>query len=162
MGRLLSLAIALMAQPVAAQDLPQGCWARDYSAAHLRDNPAQNVASIRLNFLRATEETGGIPVMEVMVRLADQGLARSTGMGGAVLIQTAYCYPDGTTWTCGVECDGGQMRIKALAGDTLDVTTDYFLVGQTEGCGGVFDLAERMRATTYRVKKAAASACLGG
>lgn len=162
MGRLLSLAIALMAQPVAAQDLPQGCWARDYSAAHLRDNPAQNVASIRLNFLRATEGSGGIPVMEVMVRLADQGLARSMGMGGAVLTQTAYCHPDGTAWTCGVECDGGQMRIKAPEGDTLDVTTDYFLVGQTEGCGGVFDLAERMRATTYRVKKAAASACLGG
>jgi len=159
---LAGLAALALAAPVMAQDLPLGCYSRDYSADHLKQNPAQNVASLRLNFLRATEETGGAPVMEVMVRLADQGRARAEGMGGMMLTQTAYCFNEGKGWICGVECDGGIMEIGRMSGDMLDVKTSNFWVGNTDECGGAFDLAEGRGTTTYRVKKAAASACLGG
>lgn len=51
----------------------------------------------------------------------------------------------------------------ALAGDTPEVTTDHFWVRDAEGCGGAFNLAETMGATTtYRLQKAADPACLGG
>ncbi len=152
----------LLASPALAGDLPQGCFARDYTADHLKKNPRQNVASLRLNFLKGTEMSGGAPTMEVIVRLADQGRARAEGMGGQMLTQTAYCFESGGTWTCGVECDSGIMEIGRLSGDTLEVRTDYFWVGDTDECGGAFDLAEDNGTTTYRVKKAAASACLGG
>jgi hypothetical protein len=156
------LVVALIAGPAVAQDLPKGCFARDYSASHLRDNPQQNVASIRLNFRRGTAESGGAPTMDVLVRLADQGRARAEGFGGAVLTQVGYCFADGGEWTCGVECDGGIMEIGRVQGDTLDVKTNFFLIGDTDECGGSFDLAENSGTTTYRLQKAAASACLGG
>ena len=98
----------------------------------------------------------------LIVRLADQGRARAEGMGGAMLTQTAYCFEDGGKWTCGVECDGGIMEIGRIKGDTLDVQTNNFWVGNTDECGGAFDLAEGNGTTTYRLQKAAASACLGG
>ncbi|NGM46423.1 hypothetical protein G5B31_12850 [Rhodobacter sp. SGA-6-6] len=156
------LAALAPAAPTLAQDLPTGCFARDYTAQHLQQNPGQNVAAIRLNFLPGTGASGDVPTMEVLVRLADQGRARAEGRGGAMLAQTAYCFAEAGQWTCGVECDGGVMRIGRLSGDTLEVTTDYFLVGDTDECGGAFDLAEDAGSTTYRLKKAAASACLGG
>ncbi len=161
--RVLAGLVALaLAAPAMAQDLPQGCFARDYSADHLKKNPRQNVASLRLNFLKGTEMSGGAPTLEVIVRLADQGRARAEGMGGAMLTQTAYCFEDGGKWTCGVECDGGIMEIGRIKGDTLDVQTNNFWVGNTDECGGAFDLAEGNGTTTYRLQKAAASACLGG
>lgn len=156
-------ALALLASPAMAQDLPLGCFARDYSAAHLSQNPQQNVAALRLTFRPGTDASGGAPTMEVQVRLADQARARAEGLGGAVLSQTAYCFIDETGgWACGVECDGGTLEIARLEGDTLDVSTRYFLVGEVEDCGGAFDLAEGAGATTYRLTKAGATTCLEG
>ncbi len=86
----------LLAAPAAAQDLPLGCFARDYSAAHLAQNPGQNVAAMRLNFRPGTDASAGAPTVRVQVRLANQGRARAEGFGGAVLSQTAYCFIDET------------------------------------------------------------------
>jgi hypothetical protein len=156
-------ALALIASPALAQDLPMGCFARSYSAAHLAKNPGQNVAALTARFRPGTAASGGAPTMEVQARLADQGRARAEGLGGAVLAQTAYCFIDETGgWACVVECDGGTMEIGRLKGDTLDLSTRYFLIGDVEGCGGLFDLAEGAGATIYRLTKAGATTCLEG
>lgn len=152
----------LLAAPAAAQDLPMGCFARSYSSAHLAQNPGQNVAAITAWFRPGTADSGGAPTLRVQARLANQGRARAEGLGGTVLAQTAYCFAENASWVCGVECDGGMMEIGRLKGDTLDLTTRYFLIGDVEGCGGVFDLAEGAGATTYRLTKAGATTCLEG
>ncbi len=114
-------------------------------------------------FQPGTAASGGAQTLDVQVRLANQGRARAEGLGGAVLAQTAYCFIDeGGGWSCGVECDGGTMEIGRLKGDTLDLSTRYFLIGDVEGCGAVFDLAEGAGATTYRLTKAGATTCLEG
>lgn len=159
MTRLLALAL-LAAGPAAAQTMPEGCFARDYDMAHLAANPDQNVASIRLGF--HPDHPWSQDALSVAITLADQGRARAEGLGGQTLTQFATCWIDGGTPMCGVDCDAGLMEIVGLQGDTLTVRTSHFWVGDVEGCGGAFDLAEGdpvRVATTYRLTRAPATAC---
>lgn len=150
----------VLASPTLAQTLPMGCFARDYDAAHLAANPQQNVQSIRLNFV--PEHEFGSNVMAVRVLLANQARAADEGFGGQVMEQLSYCWDDGGTLRCGVECDAGIMDIGTVVGDRLDVTTSNFWVGDVEGCGGAMDLAEiDGQSTTYRVFRADGAQCEG-
>lgn len=160
----MTLALPAGAQSLSkqAKDIPLGCFARDYTADHMAKNPAQVISALRVNFLPATDFTGGQPVMEMIARLARQGKPEAEGYGGLLVTQTAYCYDVSGVWKCSIECDGGSMNIGTLNGDELDLTTDYFTIGASEECGGSFDLAENRTSTTYRVKRAAPEACLGG
>ncbi|VDC28581.1 hypothetical protein [Pseudogemmobacter humi] len=153
------LAGALFALPAMAE-APLGCFARDYSADHLRKNPNQHVAALRLNFHNAPGSPG--PVVDVIGRFADQGRARRDGLANEYFTQSAFCMDEGRRTSCYVECDGGGFAIRALKGDVLEIETDYFRVEGGGGCEGMSDLAEPGGGKTiYRLTRAPAATCRG-
>lgn len=157
---LLPLLSIALATPALAE-LPSGCFRRDYSADHLARNPNQHVAAIRLNF---TKGDGAMYPRFVTVkgRFADQGRAKLDRVAGRSFTQSAFCTDTGGKGRCHVECDGGTLDIRALKGDTLEVSTDYFVLEGAEGCEALSDLAELGGgATTYRLTRAPASDCSG-
>ena len=159
----LSLALALAGGAGADPLLPSGCYARAYDAAHLAAHPAQIVErfTLALTYDAAFDATRA----PLSVTLADQGRARAEGAGGQTFEQTLYCYrADGQTTgsiQCGVECDGGSFDVR-LDGETLDLRTDYVMVGATGECGGAFDLAEVIgQPVTYRLFRVDDAQCAG-
>ncbi len=160
MRRMMIAALALSLAPPALAQEPLGCFVRDYSAAHLKKNPNQHVAALRLNFFR--EPGNSYVLVDIIGRFADQGLAKREGYGGEYFSQGAYCEQSGGGLKCMVECDGGAFRVAALKGDTLDISTQYFRLDGAEGCDGISDLAESGGGTTtYRLTRAEAPACRG-
>lgn len=159
-ARVLSIICISLASPAWAQIPPAGtCFARDYDAAHLAAHPAQGVAGLRIRFHPAPEGTDMAGLAVLSVRMADQGQARADGAGGMTLRQVANCR-DGA---CFVECDGGTLTLTALPDGALDLTTDHFAIGATQGCGEgevISNLAEGVGASTvYRLAAAPAAAC---
>ncbi|MCU0906929.1 MAG: hypothetical protein MUF73_05645 [Rhodobacteraceae bacterium] len=149
--------LLLLAAPASAQGMPQGCWARDYDAAHLAANPDQVVRAMRLSFGKDPENG---PVAWLEVTLADQGHAGREGLGGVLLQQGLLCRADGGRPTCVVECDGGSFEVVAQAGGQIDIRTRYLLLGIDDECGGPVDLAELPDTpVTYRLFRAPDSAC---
>jgi hypothetical protein len=149
--------LLVLAVPASAQGMPQGCWARDYDAAHLAANPGQVVRSMRLDFGR-DPDLG--PVARLEVVLADQGHAGRAGLGGAWMAQGLMCFEDAGRATCVVECDGGSFEVVAQADGRIDIRTRYLLVGTDDDCGGPVDLAEVPDTpVTYRLFRAPDTAC---
>lgn len=157
--RYLTLALTLSAAPAWAE-LPLGCFTRDYSNAHLAENPNQHVASLKLLFTRGAD-TMYPRFLQVEGRFADQGRARLDRVQGQAFHQSAFCTEEAGQPRCQVECDGGGLAVHPLRGDTLDVSTDYFVL-EYEGCEALSDLAELGGGeTTYRLTRAPESACSG-
>lgn len=157
---MLALGLALALAPPALAEAPLGCFARDYSADHLRKNPNQHVAALRLNFRTAPGAQG--PVVDLIGRFSDQGRARLDRLANEYFTQTAFCMDEGRRTSCFVECDGGGFTIRSVKGDVLEIETDYFRVEGGEGCEGMSDLAELGGGKTiYRLTRAPASACRG-
>ncbi len=154
-----ALAVLLLSGAALAEGPGPGCYARDYTAEHLASHPEQVVARMRLEVLGRNE--AGETEARLSVVLARQGRAEAEGVGGRAFAQRLACRgrPEGTV--CGVECDGG---VFAVGEDErgLALTTDRLRVGDGDGCGGDFDLAERPgEAVTYRLERAAPGACGG-
>ena len=144
---------------VLAEGPGAGCFVRDYDAAHLSSHPEQGVSAMRLQI--GEPGANGEAPAQLRVVLADQGRARTEGLGGQSLTQALVCKDWGEGSACGVECDGGRF---AIAEDPkgLMLTTDRLLVGDTEECGGSFDLVEREgEPVSYRLLRADPSACEG-
>ena len=136
-----------------------GCYARDYSDAHLAANPDQVVDRI---VLRVRADAGAGTVADLWVITARQGHVLKSGQGGRRFTQFLYCRDESRGPVCAVECDGGSFTVTAQGPDGLSFSTDYLLVGEGEGCGGAVDLAERPgRAVTYRLDRVAWSVCDG-
>ncbi|WP_112308745.1 hypothetical protein [Pseudogemmobacter bohemicus] len=160
MRRMMSTALALAIAPPALAREPLGCFARDYSAAHLGKNPNQHVAALRLNFRRSPDTD--YLLVDVIGRFADQGRARREGPGGAYFTQGAFCNEQKDGILCMVECDGGTFLIRSFTGDQLEISTDYFALRNGEGCEAISDLAETDgRKTTCRLARADAATCRG-
>lgn len=154
----IAMALAL-ASPALAQE-PMGCFARDYSAAHLGQNPNQHVAALRLNFYRSPDTD--YLLVDVIGRFADQGRARREGLGAEYFTQGAFCNAQEDGILCMVECDGGTFLIRSLKGDQLEISTDYFALQNGAGCEAISDLAETDgQKTTYRLTRADAATCRG-
>lgn len=119
-----------------------GCYARDYSDAHLAKNPDQIVDKISLGFASPYNEVWGF----LSVLTANQGKAKKDGLGAQTFKQILICsdtaFEKGKL-ICAVECDGGQMEGLQIDGKTIKFKTDYLLVGEIGGCGGAIDLAEK-------------------
>jgi len=143
---------------VARADLPvNGCYAADYDAAHLAAHPAQGVAALRLWFHDEVPGQTANRAVAVEAVMADQGQAARDHVGGLSLTQYAYC--DAEDSQCGVECDGGSMAVSA--GDTgITVATSFFVIGNSDVCGGISDLAETTgQLTRYALAAAPVDAC---
>jgi hypothetical protein len=135
------------------------CYARDYDTAHLASHPDQVVSAMRLRI--EAPGANGEALAELRVVLADQGHARAEGMDGRTLTQALVCKDWGDGPACGVECDGGLFSVAEDA-EGLTLTTDRLLVGDSEECGGSFDLVEREgEPVSYRLLRADPSACEG-
>lgn len=109
---LLGACLTLGLVPVAEA---QGCFRRDYSEAHLAQNPNQTVEMLEVLFL-----TDGDLVAEVRARLRD---------GPETFRNTLYCWePEDQpaapgTWICGVECDGGTFSTRLNGEDSILLKT---------------------------------------
>lgn len=133
------LVMASTVPALAADDLREGCYLRDYSDAHLAKNPHQIVKWIRMKVHRDSYDD---KVVDLDVFLADQGHVAQSGHGGQVLDQTLHCWQSDARTGCGVDCDGGSFRVLRNDDNSLLVETEYLMVGDTESCGGAVDLAE--------------------
>ncbi|WP_370208928.1 hypothetical protein [Pararhodobacter marinus] len=150
------LASVAASTPALAETLPQGCFAREYSAQHLAEHPGQGVAALRLWFFHESDDPASSAAL-VEARMADQGQGARDGVGGEVLTQYALCDADGA---CFVECDGGTFETQRLPDGDLHLTTRFFALGEGDACGGGSDLAERPgEETRYRLSAAAPEIC---
>ena len=156
----ISIALVLVLPGLASAEGPApGCFARDYGAAHLVAHPEQVVSAMRLRI--GEPGADGEAPAEMRVVLSDQGRARAEGVGGQMLTQALVCKDWGDGPACGVECDGGLFSVVEDA-EGVTLTTDRLLVGESEECGGSFDLVEREgEPVSYRLLRAEPSACDG-
>ncbi len=155
------------AGPASGEVLP-GCYARDYSAAHLARNPGQHVAALRLSFY--LDPGTGQMLVDVLGRFADQGRARDEGIGIDYFSQSAACarFADGLIH-CSVDCDGGEFIIGPPGGQQggqpaqrLTISTRHFSLESPEGCEARTNLAETGPGlTTYLLDRASPETCLG-
>ncbi|MDU8929993.1 hypothetical protein RXV86_21620 [Alisedimentitalea sp. MJ-SS2] len=157
-------AVLLTAPAIAEPTL--GCFARDYSDAHLAAHPDQIVDRIWLEFFKYPPEVfdGDDPYASVRTLTANQGHVARDGFGGQVFDGGMFCYPDqrrgGDAWNCSVDCDGGWFQIIRDDGEVLELRTRYVMVGDTETCGGAIDLAERpQQFVTYRLNRVDDAVC---
>lgn len=152
--------LLLLADAAGAQEMPrEGCYFSSYEKAHLDAHPAQVVESMRMHV--ATEDDLRFVALEV--RFADQGHAGRDGSGGRVLTQVLNCFKslNGVPF-CGVECDGGSFTTVRQDDAGLTLRTGYLMIGDTEGCGGVVDLAEvPWQSVSYRLDRVPATQCEG-
>ncbi len=157
----LAVVLALAGAPgtVAAQGGPvPGCFERVYTPAHLAAHPEQVVAEIRLKVY----DEGGERYAAMRVLFADQGHVRRDGFGGLEMDQYLVCFDGSGAPGCAVECDGGSFRVRKQDAGGITFRTDYLMVGDTEGCGGAADLAERVgQAVDYRLNRVEDMACAG-
>lgn len=146
--------------PLQAQSAPpEGCYERNYSAAHLAKNPDQIVAQIAVKFGQRAAER----IAQMAVLTANQGHVQASGNGNRLLDQFLFCFApkDGDkNWTCRVECDGGGMEIKRADANTLLFRTDTLYVGDANECGGPVNLAEKInQSVTYKLTRVADDQC---
>ena len=151
------LVAAGLAVPVAAEPT-FGCYERIYSAEHLAGQPDQVVQEIRLSLSKQQEFGEWVAGMEVLT--ANQGHAARDGLGGQRLTQFLICWENDGRRGCSVECDGGSFTITRDDGKRLAFRTDYLMVGDTEGCGGAMDIAEKDgQAVSYRLQRVSEARC---
>lgn len=154
----ISIASALIAT-AAAGEIREGCYHRDYSDAHLAKHPEQVVDWMTMIVERDGQ---GNSVARMLVAAANQGHARRAGLGNRLFRQWLFCWDENGRATCGVECDGGTFTVTRDTGNSLTFRTDYLVVGETEECGGVLDLAEIPgKPVKYRLDLVSDSTCDG-
>ncbi|HMO08625.1 MAG TPA: hypothetical protein PKD10_13410 [Paracoccaceae bacterium] len=127
-----------------------GCYARDYDAAHLAANPAQVVEEM---FLEVNYGPAVGFHAALFVRIADQGRAARDRLGGRSFEQMLFCDdPDGVT-QCETECPGdGGFAVTRDEGGMIEITTDHLQVGPSGACPRGLDLAESPgRPVTFRL-----------
>jgi len=149
-------AALLAATPLQAQDVPLGCYTRDYSQQHLAQNPEQIVDRMSILFTKDDVYMGA----HVQVLLADQGHAGRDGYGGMRVSETAGDFIGPLIF--GIECDGGSFEVIANTGDSITIETSYFRLAE-DGCvdeGIRTSLAESGGgATRYLLHRAENAAC---
>ncbi len=108
-------------------------------------------------------DQGGARYARMLVSFANQGHVRRNGQGAQVLDQFLFCFDDAEgTASCAVECDGGSFRITRQDKTGLTFQTKYLMVGNTDDCGGLINLAELPgRAVKYRLNRVAPQMCDG-
>lgn len=146
------ISAALVATSIAAQSIPTGCFARDYSQAHLASHPDQVVESMWLQIIDNSAE-GLEPSFTITALMADQGHAGRDGLGGMVLSESGSCW---NGQECMVYCDGGGFAFTHIDPTHVEITTRHMRVVESDACEGgdqaVATLAEQIdHPTTYRL-----------
>jgi hypothetical protein len=148
-----------MGAAAVAQPVPQGCFARDYDAAHLAAHPEQVVDWITIRFA-PWHHADATHVAYIRAGTANQGHAGDRGLGGRQFSDGALNWMEPLRF--GIECDGGNFLITRHTGYLLEIQTQYLRLS-SDGCGEgrvIFDLAERQgEQTTYRLFAADPAVC---
>lgn len=160
-------------------DFPYGCFARDYSDAHLASNPQQSVRRMVLHGgpNDGADGSPGFALLGIDVEFAAQGIGVEDAVPGKAYGQFFRCYPgpeqrDGwAEWIetgkvlCHAECDGGTVQIARFDGDVLDLRTAGFTVELLEGesdCGGAWLTDEGTGTVLFRLHRADPAICEEG
>lgn len=148
---LLSAAFVALGSTGIAQ---QSCFARQYSADHMRKTPNQVVKSIAIRFAGPANNKSSA---------GEWGDVTAYFTGTPTkFTQTLYCQIlDGKQW-CVVECDGGGAEVTWKDRDTILIKTEGFIV--SGGCDEtetdmrfVKDLNAKF--TTFRLNRTSIDAC---
>lgn len=163
--------LLVMGGTTATADMPKGCYARDYSAAHLAKNPGQTVASIVVQLDDTAPGGGFIGSGIVRALMAPTKSTRAAGTAGWWFDNYVVCEVPGPgfstsqSWarddrlTCFAECDGGFFQVLGVDGAELLIRTHYLAL-PGDGCEGLAELGdESAHYTTYKLYAAPASAC---
>ena len=150
---------AILTGPALADEaFPMGCYARDYSPAHLAAHPGQGVAALAINF----SEDGDWPgesYFFVRARMSDQGQAARDGVQGMTLFEGGTCrHANGD---CFVDWDGGGFTLISRDGDTILIGTRGMRL-TLDGCDSdaISGLNETYDGETrYRLTAAPPEAC---
>lgn len=159
LGAVVAAGVALGAGGALAEGPYVGCYARDYSAAHLEKYPAQVVQGV---VMRVYEDELGNRLVDMDVTFARQGHVAGTPFAGQTLNQFLLCFDSRGRAGCAVECDGGSFSVVKDTAEAMTFETEFLLVGDNEECGGAVDMAEVPgQAVRYRLNKVAAAQCDG-
>lgn len=146
----------LLAGPVDAQTVPDGCFMREYTQDHLDRNPNQVVRRISILFAPHDQLVSA----EIEVLMADQGHAARDGFGDMRMSEWAANFNGPMKF--GIECDGGGFEVIAQDADGLTIETGYVRVA-LDGCSGdntSTTLAEvEGELTRYRLERREVAAC---
>ncbi|TCL09930.1 hypothetical protein BXY66_1997 [Shimia isoporae] len=155
----LSVLFVALGSSVLAEGPDAGCYARDYSAAHLAKHPKQVVDDV---VLWIYEDELGNKLADMDVTFAKQGHVAASMFAGQTLNQFLLCFDSRGRAGCAVECDGGAFVVVKDTPEAMTIETEFLLVGDTEECGGAVDMAEVPgKAVRYRLNRVAASQCEG-
>jgi len=156
-------AIAITASMASAQEGPPlGCYAREYSQAHLQAHPKQVARSLTMKIHDQTHGEFTNRFAYLVVDFANRGHVKRDGHGAQRLDQSLICWENGEGLTgCSVECDGGSFSVTRETDSAMTIATQTLWMGDTEGCGGAIDLAEVPgRTVKYRLNKVDMTVCL--
>lgn len=113
---LLVAAVPAMARPLERELPPKraACWERSYDEAHLRTNPPQKVAKIRL--VHKPDTWRAEPHVAVYFNLRQRTTTNRFDyqLGG-------FCKPQGKGLSCVPEWDAGSWRLESGPQGTLDI-----------------------------------------
>jgi len=132
---------ALLAASAAAAQVPEGCFARDYSPEHLAANPGQVVAKMRLSVYDG--------VADIAVILSDRPDLRAAGLAGGAEFAALDCQEFGCVSICG----DGYFRLDGQDASSITIEVwDLMTMGQGATCEARINLSERPGAPTrYRL-----------
>ncbi|MCB1405014.1 MAG: hypothetical protein KDK01_01825 [Rhodobacteraceae bacterium] len=137
-----------------AQAIPSGCFVREYSRAHMAQQPRQ------VTDLVALWIAPGGAAFAILARMANQGHARNSGLAGLGMREEGFCP---TARRCVVYCDGGGFDITRVASDSITISTRHLRVTGGESCSGsarVSNLAEVSgQPTLYRLDRRPNAVC---
>lgn len=158
MAAIAALAIGVGLPAQAAEGPQPGCYAREYSPAHLKANPAQIVEAIALEISLSPDQSSVWAALSA--RFADQGRVKGGPSAGETMTQSLNCFDSDGRLGCAVDCDGGFFQVLSQDAKALTFRTEWLWVGDTEGCGGAEDLAEvKGQPTLYKLFKVDDATC---
>lgn len=139
--------LIFVATPAIAQEVPMGCYTREYSSDHLAQHPEQVVERMSILF---TQAEWGVAA-DVQVQLADQGHAARDGYGGMRVSELAGNFNEPLNF--GVECDGGQFEVLSNDSTGIMIETSQFRLTD-DGCGGdgIYSTLGEENSSTTRYK----------
>ncbi len=156
--RLILAAALIAATPVAAEEIPRGCFHRLYTDKHLANHPAQIVRELTLAVYDAPESDD--IWADMVAVLADQGRMTGSHNVGKPLDQVLNCWSKGARHQCAVDCDGGSFRFTRITPDSITIETSYLTIGPAEECGGSENMVEVLgEPVRYRLSRVDAKHC---
>ena len=158
LARVLMMVLLLAATPLSAQEIPQGCFHREYSEKHMAGHPAQFVKELTLKIYQATgyEDIWA----DLLAQTAKRGRVADHPQAGKALDQALNCWSKRGKHQCAVDCDGGSFEIVRGKSNSITIETSYLTIGPAEECGGAINMVEVLgEPVRYRLNRVDPEVC---